>query len=198
MTAAVHGDELNGIEIVRRLMNELDPAGLSGTVVGVPIVNYLGYARGSRLPDRRDLNRYFPGTTSGSSASRIAHSFFSEVVSNCQALVDFHTRILRSQESAAGARRPAHPGRARVLARLRSDRGTAFAGFARHAAPCRGGGRHSGHITFEVGSPMLEPAEIDHAVQALHTLLHKMGMTRSFRMGRAAGAVLRGQMGALG
>ncbi|HRG16633.1 MAG TPA: succinylglutamate desuccinylase/aspartoacylase family protein, partial [Pseudomonadota bacterium] len=48
LTAAVHGDELNGIEIIRRLMNELDPAEMSGTVIGVPIVNFLGYARGSR------------------------------------------------------------------------------------------------------------------------------------------------------
>ena len=81
LTAAVHGDELNGIEIIRRLMNELDPAELSGTVVGVPIVNFLGYARGSRyLPDRRDLNRSFPGSVNGSAASRIAYSFFNEVV----------------------------------------------------------------------------------------------------------------------
>ncbi len=92
LTAAVHGDELNGIEIIRRLMNELDPVEMSGTVIGVPIVNFLGYARGSRyLPDRRDLNRYFPGSTTGSAASRIAHSFFNEVAVNCQALVDFHT-----------------------------------------------------------------------------------------------------------
>jgi len=60
MTAAVHGDELNGIEIVRRIMHEIDPEKLSGAIIGVPIVNVQGFRRGSRyLPDRRDLNRFF-------------------------------------------------------------------------------------------------------------------------------------------
>ena len=77
LTAAVHGDELNGIEMVRRVMHNLDPAKLSGAVIGVPIVNLQGFRRGSRyLPDRRDLNRYFPGNDGGSAASRIAYSFF--------------------------------------------------------------------------------------------------------------------------
>ncbi len=75
LTAAVHGDELNGIEMVRRLMYELEPDELAGTVVGVPIVNLDGFRNGSRyLSDRRDLNRYFPGRKSGSAASRVAYS----------------------------------------------------------------------------------------------------------------------------
>ena len=69
LTAAVHGDELNGIEMVRRLMYELEPAELAGTVVGVPIVSLDGFRNGSRyLSDRRDLNRYFPGHEKGSAA----------------------------------------------------------------------------------------------------------------------------------
>jgi predicted deacylase len=77
LTAAVHGDELNGIEMVRRVMHNLKPEKLSGAVLGVPIVNLQGFRRGSRyLPDRRDLNRFFPGNPDGSAASRIAHSFF--------------------------------------------------------------------------------------------------------------------------
>src|SRR5688572_15772485 len=92
LTAALHGDELNGIEIVRRVLYELDPQKLSGTVIGVPIVNLHGFRRNSRyLPDRRDLNRFFPGAAHGSSASRIAHSFFEQVVRHCNALVDIHT-----------------------------------------------------------------------------------------------------------
>ena len=67
LTAAVHGDELNGIEMVRRVMHDLDPGKVSGAVIGVPIVNVQGFRRGSRyLPDRRDLNRYFPGNPNGS------------------------------------------------------------------------------------------------------------------------------------
>ncbi|MGI9204550.1 MAG: succinylglutamate desuccinylase/aspartoacylase family protein [Woeseiaceae bacterium] len=92
VTAAIHGDELNGIEVVRRVLYDLEPESLSGAVIGVPIVNLQGFRRSSRyLPDRRDLNRYFPGNPNGSSASRLAHSFFTEVISQCDALVDLHT-----------------------------------------------------------------------------------------------------------
>jgi len=92
LTAAVHGDELNGIETVRRVMYGLDPEELSGAVIGVPIVNLQGFHRGSRyLSDRRDLNRYFPGDPDGSSASRIAHSFFQQIIRHCDAIVDLHT-----------------------------------------------------------------------------------------------------------
>ena len=92
LTAATHGDELNGVEIVRRTLASIEPDDLSGTVIGVPIVNLLGFSRGSRyLPDRRDLNRYFPGNPDGSLASRIAHGFFTDIVRHCERLVDFHT-----------------------------------------------------------------------------------------------------------
>lgn len=91
-TAAIHGDELNGIEIVRRILHSIDPKKLSGVVIGVPIVNMQGFQRASRyLSDRRDLNRFFPGNPQGSAAARIAHSFFQEVISHCQFLVDLHT-----------------------------------------------------------------------------------------------------------
>lgn len=92
LTAAVHGDELNGIEMVRQVMYDLDPHKLHGMIIGVPIVNLLGFSRNSRyLPDRRDLNRYFPGNPNGSVASRIADAFFEDVVKHCDMLVDLHT-----------------------------------------------------------------------------------------------------------
>jgi predicted deacylase len=92
LTAAIHGDELNGIEMVRRILHELEPEELSGAVIGVPIVNLQGFRRGSRyLPDRRDLNRYFPGNPEGSSAARIAYSLFEEIIRRCDVLVDLHT-----------------------------------------------------------------------------------------------------------
>ena len=92
LTAAIHGDELNGIEIVRRVMYELKAVKLTGAVIGVPIVNLEGFKRASRyLPDRRDLNRYFPGRVSGSYASRIAYSFFHKIVEKCDFLIDIHT-----------------------------------------------------------------------------------------------------------
>jgi predicted deacylase len=96
LTAAIHGDELNGIEIVRRVMYEINPDKLKGRVIGVPIVNLQGFQRGSRyLPDRRDLNRHFPGDDTGSLASRIAASLFKTVLADCNMLVDIHTGSLR-------------------------------------------------------------------------------------------------------
>jgi predicted deacylase len=93
LTAAIHGDELNGIEVVRRTVNLLDVKALRGTVIGVPVVNLLAFTRGAReTPDRRDLNRYFPGRPDGSFADRIAHALFANIVTpHCDYLVDFHT-----------------------------------------------------------------------------------------------------------
>lgn len=90
--AGVHGDEVNGVEVVRRALTVLSPITLRGTVLAVPIANPSAFRRGSRyLPDRRDLNRFFPGSLDGSSASRIAESLFSSAVLGCDALVDLHT-----------------------------------------------------------------------------------------------------------
>lgn len=91
LSGAIHGDELDGIEIIREIMATLHPRELSGTVVGVPVVNVFGFVSESRyLPDRRDLNRAFPGSPDGSMAARLAHVFMTEVVERCQVGVDFH------------------------------------------------------------------------------------------------------------
>ena len=96
LTGATHGDELNGIEVVRRVMYDISPKKLNGTIIGVPIVNLQGFQRGSRyLSDRRDLNRYFPGDPNGSLASRIAYSLFTEVIKHCDYLIDLHTGSFR-------------------------------------------------------------------------------------------------------
>jgi predicted deacylase len=95
LTGAIHGDEINGIEMIRRVIQDLDPGRVKGAVIGVPIVNLQGFRRGSRyLPDRRDLNRYFPGNPTGSSASRIAASLFENIILKCDGLVDIHTGSL--------------------------------------------------------------------------------------------------------
>ena len=96
LTSAIHGDELNGIEVVRRVMYDIDPSKLSGTLIGVPIVNLQGFQRTSRyLSDRRDLNRFFPGQPNGSLASRIAYSLFTKVIRHCNYLIDLHTGSFR-------------------------------------------------------------------------------------------------------
>ncbi|HWJ67920.1 MAG TPA: succinylglutamate desuccinylase/aspartoacylase family protein [Nocardioides sp.] len=92
VNAAVHGDEVLGVEVIRQAMAALSARTLRGTVVAVPVVNVLGFMAGDRyLPDRRDLNRSFPGSARGSLASRIAHLFMTEVVSKCDVGIDLHT-----------------------------------------------------------------------------------------------------------
>jgi predicted deacylase len=90
--AAIHGDEAVGVEVVRQVLAEIDPKTLRGTLIAVPIVNVLGFMTGDRyLPDRRDLNRSFPGSARGSLASRIAHLMMTEVVAKCDVGIDLHT-----------------------------------------------------------------------------------------------------------
>jgi predicted deacylase len=92
ISAAIHGDELNGIEIIRRFRMLSILKRLKGTVILVPIVNVYGIMTLSRyLPDRRDLNRTFPGNTKGSLAGRVAQIFFDEIVSRCDLGIDLHT-----------------------------------------------------------------------------------------------------------
>ncbi|ANO50332.1 succinylglutamate desuccinylase/aspartoacylase family protein [Woeseia oceani] len=183
LTAAVHGDELNGIEMVRRVMHELNPDKLSGAVIGVPIVNLQGFRRGSRyLPDRRDLNRYFPGNRNGSAASRIAHSFFTEIVLHCDALIDLHTGSFERTN----------------LPQLRADLRnpdvvTITQGFGAtvilHSTPARGTLRYAATaagvptVTLEAGGPSeLELKEVKHGVKGVETLLHTLGMVKRSRL----------------
>jgi predicted deacylase len=92
ISAAVHGDELNGIEIIRRLINQKSFEIIRGTVIAVPMVNVYGVVNLSRyMPDRRDLNRSFPGSPKGSLAARVAHIFLTEIVSHCDYGIDLHT-----------------------------------------------------------------------------------------------------------
>ena len=92
ITAATHGDEVVGVEVVRRVLARLDPKSFRGTLVAVPIVNVFGFTAGNRyLPDRRDLNRSFPGSPRGSLASRIAHLLMTEVVGRGEVGIDLHT-----------------------------------------------------------------------------------------------------------
>jgi uncharacterized protein len=92
LSAAVHGDEIAGVEIIRRVLREINPQEIAGTIITVPIVNVHGFLTGDRyLPDRRDLNRSFPGSAGGSLASRIANLFMAEIVSRCDVGIDLHT-----------------------------------------------------------------------------------------------------------
>jgi hypothetical protein len=92
VSAALHGDEIIGVEIIRRLLRLPELKDLSGILLAVPIVNVMAFLQQSRyLPDRRDLNRSFPGSESGSLAARLAHLFLKEVVGRCDCGIDLHT-----------------------------------------------------------------------------------------------------------
>jgi predicted deacylase len=91
VTAAVHGDELNGFGVIHQLMYEEPIALLRGTLVLVPVVNIFGFESQVRyMPDRRDLNRCFPGSAKGSLASRVARTVFETIVKRCEYGIDLH------------------------------------------------------------------------------------------------------------
>jgi predicted deacylase len=95
LTAAIHGDELNGVEIVRQVILGLTHEKIRGTLICVPVVNRSGFLHHSRyLPDRRDLNRCFPGDVAGPSAFRVAATLFREIVEQADFGIDFHTAAI--------------------------------------------------------------------------------------------------------
>ncbi len=177
LTAAVHGDELNGIEMIRRVVFEIDPAKLNGTIIGVPVANIMGFRRNSRyLPDRRDWNRYFPGNTHGSSASRLAHSFFSKIIMQCDALVDLHTGSfhrtnlpqLRADLGDENVARLAQSFGVIAVLNSRGNPNSLRAAAVRAGIPA---------VTLEAGEPMAMQSEVvEEGVTAINTLLAKTGM----------------------
>jgi predicted deacylase len=96
VTAALHGDEINGTGAIRELIHDPEFQLQRGAVILIPVLNILAFDRHSRyLPDRRDLNRSFPGSAGGSLASRMAAIIFEEIVSRCDYGIDLHTAAIR-------------------------------------------------------------------------------------------------------
>ena len=154
LSAAIHGDELNGVEIVRRVLERVDAAAMRGLLLAVPIVNVFGFIGQSRyLPDRRDLNRSFPGSARGSLAAQIARLFMTEIVDRCSHGIDLHTaappRInlpqVRADLDDAETRRCAVAFAAPFLLNNRPRQGT-----LRAAALKRG----ITSLTYEAGEPL--------------------------------------------
>lgn len=177
LTAAVHGDELNGIETVRRVLHDVDPRRLNGTLVGVPIVNLQGFHRNSRyLPDRRDLNRFFPGNPSGSSASRIAYSLFNQVIQHCGALVDLHTGSFHRTNLPQLRADLNHPAVVKLTEGFGSTvilHSDGAEGTLRGAATAIG----VPAVTLEAGMPLqVQEDAVNHSVKGIFTLLDTMGM----------------------
>lgn len=154
LSAAIHGDELNGVEIIRRVLSQLDSSELSGCLISVPIVNVFGFMEQDRyLPDRRDLNRSFPGSKNGSLAARLANLFMTEVVSHCSHGIDLHTGShhranlpqIRGNLHDAETRRCAEAFQAPVMMHSQTRDGS-----LRHAATSKG--IHV--LLYEAGEPM--------------------------------------------
>ena len=194
LSAAIHGDELNGVEIVNGVLRRLSAASVAGAVIAVPIVNVFGFVHQDRyLPDRRDLNRSFPGSPQGSLAARLAHLFMQEVVSRCSYGIDLHTGShhranlpqIRADLSDAEASRCATAFGAPVMidARVRD-------GSLREAAARRGA-----HVlVFEGGEALRFDREVTRVgVQGVLRVLAKLGMIRDPQGVAPAGAPLLAQ-----
>ncbi|ADJ27128.1 succinylglutamate desuccinylase/aspartoacylase family protein [Nitrosococcus watsonii] len=177
LTAAVHGDEINGIAMVHRTFSALKSSQLNGAVIGVPIVNMHGYRRSSRyLPDRRDLNRYFPGSPEGSSAARIAHSFFQQVITHCDALVDLHTGSFHRTnlpQVRADLNHPATLELAYSFGGVAVVHSEGITGTLRRAAMDRG----IPSITLEAGEPKrLQLQKVHQGLKGIRNLMRKLAM----------------------
>jgi uncharacterized protein len=177
VTAAVHGDELNGISVCRRLLDHVDATELRGQLIVVPIVNVLGAQLNSRyLPDRRDLNRSFPGSRSGSMAARIARLLIDEVIEGSHLGIDLHTATnhrtnhpqvrLDTSDPAALDVAVAFGAPFVLDAKLRP-------GSLRAAA----GDRGVPVLTYEGGGPSrFDPEPVDVAERGILRVLHRLGM----------------------
>lgn len=177
VTAAVHGNEINGVAVVRRLLDVLEPDDLRGTLIGVPVVNRFGFQSGDRyLPDRRDLNRFFPGDRDGSMASRIAYTLFQKVINRSDAGVDLHTAAT-GQSNLCHIRGDADDPKVRDLMRafgtpimMHSD---GPKGSLRRAASKAG----VPTILFEAGEPgRFEPHVAEIGYQGIIRVMNHMGM----------------------
>ena len=177
LTAAVHGDEINGTQVIRELMYDVDLSRLRGTLVCVPVVNLFGFLNHSRyLPDRRDLNRSFPGTIRGSLSSRLARKVFSEIVRRCDYGIDLHT----ASEGKVNLPHIRADLGSRVTARLARAFGTevvindvAGKGTLRHSAKEAG----IPVITYEGGEPLrFERPVVKRGLSGIMNVMASLGM----------------------
>ena len=177
LSAAIHGDEINGVEIIRQVLTQVRPHQLRGSLLAVPIVNIFGFIEQSRyLPDRRDLNRSFPGSSHGSLAARLANLFMREIANRCTHGIDLHTAAehrsnlphlranLKDEETYRCARAFAAP--LMIHARTRG-------GSLRHAASKKG----IPTLLYEAGEALRFDTEaIRIGVEGIMRVMHYLGM----------------------
>lgn len=177
LTALIHGDERNGFEVARQAFGETDARELAGTLIALPAINVNGFRTGSRyMPDRRDLNRAFPGSAKGSNTSLIAGIVFEALTRHCNALVDLHTgsfdranlpQVRVDLANARAADLARRFGAAVVLGGA-GPRGSLRREMMEAGIPA---------IIYEAGLPLrFEPEEIRRGVQGVRNVMVALGM----------------------
>lgn len=185
--AAIHGDEISGVEIIRRVL--LLPAlkRLKGSLLAVPIVNVFGFAARSRyLPDRRDLNRAFPGSERGSLAARLAHLFVHEILVHASHVIDLHTAAIHRDnlpQIRANLEEPSCMAMGRAFGVPVMINAPLIEGSLRQI--CNDTGRTA--ITYEAGEALrFNEAAIQAGVEGIIRVLRHLGMIPPSRSSRAA------------
>ncbi len=177
LTALIHGDERNGFEIARESFTGIDAARLSGTLIAVPAANAHGFRTGSRyMPDRRDLNRAFPGKAGSDNTSLMAGILFSALSEHCNALIDLHTGSFDRANLPQVRVDLANP---QALDFARRFGATVVLGGAGPKGSLRREMMDAGipAIIYEAGLPLrFEPAEIEHGVQGVRNVMIGLGM----------------------
>ena len=182
LTAAIHGDELNGVEVVRRVMTSVAAEQLRGTLICVPVANRMGFLTHTRyLPGRRDLNRYFPGDPAGNAAARTARTLFAEIVSRARYGVDLHTASVgrtnlphvRADMSNDGVRRMARAFGTEIIIDSTGLPGTLRAAATASGVPT---------IIFEAGETFrFQRAMVARGVSGVRNVLAALRMTEESR-----------------
>lgn len=177
LTALVHGDERNGFEVARTAFAQTDARQLAGTLIALPAINVNGFRTGSRyMPDRRDLNRAFPGNIKGSNTSLIAGIVFDTVTKHCDALIDLHTGSFDRANLPQVRVDLTHP---RALELARRFGATVVMGGAGPKGSLRREVMDAGipAIIYEAGLPLrFEPDEIASGVQGVRNVMIHLGM----------------------
>ncbi len=181
--AAIHGDELNGVGVVHDLLFEGGLDLKCGAVVLVPVANVFGFESNERyLPDRRDLNRSFPGSPNGSLAARLAHVIFTQVVQLCDFGIDLHTAAIQRTNYPNVRGRLADPGVKRIAEAFGGElilNGAGPAGCFRREATQAG----CPTICIEAGEPWkMEPAMVQFGVRGVRNVLAELGLIASPRI----------------
>ncbi len=179
ITAAVHGNELNGTGVIREMLFDEPPSLVKGAIVCVPVINVFGFERNERyLPDGRDMNRSFPGSTYGSLASRVANTIMTELVAHCDCCLDLHSAA-QYRTNFPNVRGDLRNQKVRSLAEAFGCElivnGKGPEGSMRRAA-CDAG---CPTIILEAGEvSKIEPSVLEIGLRGIHNVLRSLGMTK--------------------